>query len=113
VDHETVEMFKRHEEGNPEKISRALRRNEYQPAAVKRVWIRGCKDALRRADHLLHQGYSWVVDADLKSYFDTIPQERLLARVASKVSDGRVLDFPSSQGLVPLTGSPPASSNPS
>ena len=31
---------------------------------------RGCKDALRRVDHLLHHGYTWVVDADLKSYFD-------------------------------------------
>ena len=35
---------------------------------------RGCKDALRRVDALLKQGYRWVVDADLKSYFDTIPQ---------------------------------------
>ena len=32
-----------------------------------------------------------VVDADLKSYFDTIPHDRLLALVAEKVSDGRVL----------------------
>lgn len=140
VDHETVEMFSRHEEANLEKISRALRRSEYQPAAVKRVWIpkagskekrplgiptvrdrvvqaalrqvlepiferdfaehsygfrpcRGSKDALRRVDDLLHRGYTWVVDADLKSYFDTIPGEKLLARVAGKVSDGRVLQL--------------------
>jgi RNA-directed DNA polymerase len=140
VDHETVEMFARHEAANLEKIARALRQNEYRPSAVKRVWIpktgskelrplgiptvrdrvvqaalghvlepiferdfaehsygfrpkRGCKDALRRVDDLLHQGYTWVVDADLKSYFDTIPQEKLLARVAGKVSDGRVLDL--------------------
>src|SRR5258708_8249806 len=33
---------------------------------------RGCKDALRRVDQLLQQGYSWVVDADLKNYFDSI-----------------------------------------
>jgi RNA-directed DNA polymerase len=32
-----------------------------------------------------------VVDADLKSYFDTIPHERLMARVAGSISDGRVL----------------------
>ncbi len=31
---------------------------------------RGCKDALRRVDALLKQGYHWVVDADLKSYLD-------------------------------------------
>src|SRR5208282_91064 len=52
---------------------------------------RGCKDALRRVDTLLKQGYTWVVDADLKSYFDTIPQAELMARVQVKVSDGRTL----------------------
>ena len=54
---------------------------------------RGCKDALRRVDALLKQGYRYVVDADLRSYFDTIPHERLRARVAERVSDGRVLDL--------------------
>jgi RNA-directed DNA polymerase len=52
---------------------------------------KGCKDALRRVDELLKAGYTHVVDADLKSYFDTIPHDRLLAPVARKVSDGRVL----------------------
>jgi RNA-directed DNA polymerase len=51
----------------------------------------GCKDALRRVDELLRAGYVHVVDADLKSYFDTIPKDRLLAMVAGKVADGRVL----------------------
>ena len=41
---------------------------------------RGCKDALRRVDTLLKQGYSGVVDADLKSYFDTIPHSTLIGR---------------------------------
>jgi hypothetical protein len=54
---------------------------------------RSCKDALRQVDRLLKEGYAHVVDADLKSYFDTIPHDRLLAQVASKVSDGRVLDL--------------------
>ena len=48
---------------------------------------RGCLDALRRVDQLLKQGYTWIVDADLKSYFDTIPHEPLLGRVEEKVSD--------------------------
>lgn len=52
---------------------------------------RGCKEALRRVDHLLEAGYHWVVDADLKSYFDTIPREQLLERVEEKIADGRVL----------------------
>jgi RNA-directed DNA polymerase len=52
---------------------------------------RGAKDALRRVDTLLKAGHVWVVDADLKSYFDTIPQDRLLARIKTRVADGRVL----------------------
>jgi RNA-directed DNA polymerase len=52
---------------------------------------RGCKDALRRVDELLRKGYRHVVDADLKSYFDTIPHQKLLERVRAKVADGRVL----------------------
>ena len=54
---------------------------------------RGCKEALRRVDDLLRQGFSWVVDADLKSYFDTIPHPELLERVKAKVADGRVLSL--------------------
>jgi RNA-directed DNA polymerase len=54
---------------------------------------RGCKDALRRVDGLLKDGYSYIVDADLKSYFDTIPHDRLLALIGQKVSDGRVLSL--------------------
>ena len=52
---------------------------------------RGCKDALRRLAGLLESGHTWVVDADLKSYFDTIPHGPLLARVKERVSDGRLL----------------------
>jgi RNA-directed DNA polymerase len=52
---------------------------------------RGAKDALRRVDTLLKAGHHWVVDADLKSYFDTIPHDRLLALVQARVADGRVL----------------------
>ena len=54
---------------------------------------RGCKDALRRVDQLLKEGYTYIVDADLKSYFDTIPHDRLMSLVEQKVSDGRVLSL--------------------
>ncbi len=57
-----------------------------------RPW-RGAKDALRRVDALLKTGYSWVVDADIRSYFDTISHEVLLERIETKVTDGRVLDL--------------------
>jgi RNA-directed DNA polymerase len=54
---------------------------------------RGCQDALRRVDTLLKAGYRWVVDADLKSYFDTIPHSALMRRVREKVADGPVLEL--------------------
>jgi RNA-directed DNA polymerase len=52
---------------------------------------RGCKDALRRVTELLAAGYVHIVDADLKSYFDTIPKDHLKALVGMKVTDGRIL----------------------
>jgi len=52
---------------------------------------RGCKDALREVDRLLKEGFTHVVDADLKSYFDTIPHDKLMARVGETISDGQVL----------------------
>lgn len=54
---------------------------------------RGCKDALRRVDALLKDGYVYVVDADLKSYFDTIPHGRLMNRLREHLADGRVLSL--------------------
>lgn len=52
---------------------------------------RGCHHALERIEALLNEGYVHVVDADLKSYFDTIPKDRLMSRVRERVSDSRVL----------------------
>jgi len=54
---------------------------------------RSCKDALREVDRLLKEGNTFVVDADLKSYFDSIPHDRLMALVAGSISDGRVLSL--------------------
>jgi len=140
VDHVTVEMFEQHLEENVNRLSEALSRGEYRPAAVKRVWIpkpgnrekrplgiptvrdrvvqgslrnvlepifekefseesygfrpgRGCKDALRRVVELLRAGHEWVVDADIKGYFDTIPHDKLMERIKEEVADGRVLQL--------------------
>jgi RNA-directed DNA polymerase len=54
---------------------------------------RGAKDALRRVWKLLQAGYHHVVDADIKSYFDAIPRDKLLERVREKVTDGAVLSL--------------------
>ena len=52
---------------------------------------RGCKDALSRVDKLLKEGCRYVVDVDLKSYFDTIPHDKLLDAVRQHVADSQVL----------------------
>ena len=40
---------------------------------------------------LLDEGRTWVVDADIKSYFDQIPKDRLMGRVEERIADGRVV----------------------
>jgi RNA-directed DNA polymerase len=52
---------------------------------------RSCRDALRVVNEKLNQGMHWIVDADLKSYFDTIPHAQLVQRIGQKISDSRVL----------------------
>ena len=138
IDNQSARQIEGHKDQTIAKLEQELRASQYQPQAVKRVWIpkpgskekrplgvptlrdrivqgallqviepiferdfaphsygfrpgKGCKEALRRVDELLKGGSHWVVDADLKSYFDTIPQERLMDRVREKIADGRVL----------------------
>jgi RNA-directed DNA polymerase len=140
IDNQSARAVSEHQEQTIQKLEQELRTDQYQPQAVKRVWIpkpgsqekrplgvptvrdrivqgavlqviepiferefapqsygfrpgKGCKDALRRVDELLRSGQHWVLDADLKSYFDTIPHERLMERVAEKVADGKVLSL--------------------
>jgi RNA-directed DNA polymerase len=52
---------------------------------------RGARQALRRVDQLLKTGYHWVVDADLKGYFDSIPQDKMMKAVETQIADGAVL----------------------
>lgn len=54
---------------------------------------RGCKDALREVEKFLRAGYTHVVDADIKAYFDNIPHEPLMADIGCYIADGRVLDL--------------------
>ena len=54
---------------------------------------RACRDALREVDRQLKDGNVWVVDADLKAYFDSIPHDRLMARVEEQISDGRIVSL--------------------
>ncbi len=52
---------------------------------------RGCKDALCRVDALVKQGYKYTVDVDLKSYFDTIPHDRLVQELRKYVADNSAI----------------------
>lgn len=54
---------------------------------------RSCKDALRAVDSALRAGYHFVVDCDIRQYFDTIPHDRLMTKVSQLISDGKVLDL--------------------
>lgn len=54
---------------------------------------RGCKDALREVDRFLKAGYTHVVDADLKAYFDSIPHEGLMGEVRRYIADGCLLEL--------------------
>jgi RNA-directed DNA polymerase len=138
IDNQSARQIEAHKSQTIAKLEQELRASQYEPQAVKRVWIpkpgsnekrplgvptlrdrivqgallhvmepiferdfapqsygfrpgKGCKEALRRVDELLKSGSHWVVDADLKAYFDTIPQERLMDRIREKIADGRVL----------------------
>jgi RNA-directed DNA polymerase len=48
-------------------------------------------DAMRKVWQELNEGNVWVVDADLRQFFDTIDQEKLIDLIAEEISDGRVL----------------------
>lgn len=52
---------------------------------------RSTRDALRKVWRELQAGRSWVVDADLKDFFGSVDHEKLIALVAKRVSDGRIL----------------------
>jgi RNA-directed DNA polymerase len=67
--------------------------HEFEPKSFGFRQGLGCKDALREVDRHLKAGYFWVVDADLQSYFDTIPHAALLAKVGNRIADGRVLEL--------------------
>ena len=54
---------------------------------------RGCKEALSEVDELIKEGNAHVVDADLESYFDTIPHAALMRQIEERISDGRVLEL--------------------
>jgi RNA-directed DNA polymerase len=52
---------------------------------------KGCATALKVVDQAVKHGYQWVVVVDIRSFFDTVDHEILMAAVNEEVSDGSVL----------------------
>ena len=50
-------------------------------------------EAMRKVWQELNAGYGWCVDADLRAFFDTISQDKLVDGIAEEISDGRVLQL--------------------
>ncbi|HJH27724.1 MAG TPA: group II intron reverse transcriptase/maturase, partial [Methanophagales archaeon] len=52
---------------------------------------KSAKQAIERIEEVRDEGHEWVVDADIKAFFDTVNHEKLIDAVAERISDGRVL----------------------
>ena len=52
---------------------------------------KNAKQAIERIEEVRDEGHEWVVDADIKAFFDTVNHEKLIDEVAERISDGRVL----------------------
>ena len=52
---------------------------------------KSAKQAIEQIETVRDEGHEWVVDADIKAFFDTVNHEKLIDAVAERISDGRVL----------------------
>jgi RNA-directed DNA polymerase len=52
---------------------------------------RSARQAVHEAQQYIAEGYRWVVDLDLEKFFDRVNHDRLLAAVAERVADKRML----------------------
>jgi len=52
---------------------------------------RSAHQAVAQAQQYISEGYGWVVDLDLEKFFDRVNHDRLMARMAQRISDKRVL----------------------
>ncbi len=52
---------------------------------------RSAHQAVEQAQQYIAAGYRWVVDLDLEKFFDRVNHDRLMAKIAARVSDKRLL----------------------
>lgn len=54
---------------------------------------RSAHDALSVVEEKIEEGYVYVVDADLKGYFDSIPKDKLMRLVKKHIADSKVIEL--------------------
>lgn len=54
---------------------------------------RNCHQAIYKVKEYIKEGYTYIVDADIKGFFDNIPHELIMTEVASEIADGNILDL--------------------
>jgi len=54
---------------------------------------RNAKQAIAACKQYIEQGYSWVVDIDIASYFDTVNHDKLIRLLSNTIKDGRVISL--------------------
>lgn len=54
---------------------------------------RSCRLAVRRATEHVKDGYMWVVDLDLRKFFDTVNHSKLIQLLSDRIEDGRVVSL--------------------
>jgi retron-type reverse transcriptase len=69
------------------------RRAQGRRAQGKSAQGKTVKDVLREVDRLIKEGYNYLLDADIQTYFDSIPLENLLDRLKEVLAPGLVLDL--------------------
>lgn len=124
---------------HPGELTDKIRKGEYKPSPIKRVYIpkdngeqrplgiptvidrfvqqavtlvlsreyekvfrnmsygfrpnRDCRMAVRKAMEHIKDGYVWVVDLDLRKFFDTVNHSKLIQLLSGRIKDGRVISL--------------------
>lgn len=54
---------------------------------------RNCHQAVERMTCYAQQGYRYVVDVDIKGFFDNIPHDLIMDSIAARIADGNILNL--------------------
>ncbi len=54
---------------------------------------RNCIQAVEQVKQHMQEGYKWIVDADIKSFFDNISHDLIMEAIRAEISDGKVLSL--------------------